>query len=60
MVAFCVFVMKFVCYTIVLLVTASYIIGVLWFIFNTVTEVVKSISKPVNEQPDSSNVAHKE
>ena len=57
---FCMFVIKFVSLTIVTLVMFSYVIGVFWFIFNTVIEVVKSISNSANENPDSSNVAHKE
>ena len=60
MVEFCIFVIKFVSLTIVTLVTISYMIGVLWFICDTVIKVIKSIFKSVNEQPDSSNVAHKE
>ena len=60
MVEFCIFVIKFVSLTIVTLVTISYMIGVLWFIFDTVIEVIKSIFKSANEQPNNSDVVHKE
>lgn len=54
------FVIKSVCYTIVLLSIASFTIGVLWFVFATIIEVIKLVFKTESEQPDSPDVLHKE
>ena len=57
---FCLFVIKSVCYTIVLLSIASFTIVVLWFVFATIIEVIKLVFKTESEQPDSQDVLHKE